>query len=75
MLREKVSKQNALTISEYINSLRREINVSIGYRKANLDTLVALAKFHSNEKDLKGMTREDILLYWIVTESLKHLIR
>lgn len=63
MLREKVSKQNALAISEYINSLRREINLSIGYRKANLDTLVALAKFHSNKKDFKEMTREDLLLY------------
>ncbi len=30
MLRIKVSKQNALTISEYINSLRREINLSMG---------------------------------------------
>jgi hypothetical protein len=39
MLREKVSKQNALAISEYINVLKREINLSIGYRKANLDTL------------------------------------
>lgn len=63
MLREKVSKQNALAISEYINSLRREINLSIGYRKANLDTLVALAKFHSNKKDFKKWVREDILLY------------
>jgi hypothetical protein len=63
MLRERISKENALVISEYINSLRREINVSIGHRKTSIDTLVALAIFHSNEKDFKEMTREDILLY------------
>lgn len=28
MLRERISKKNALVISEYINSLRREINLS-----------------------------------------------
>ena len=62
MLRVKVSKQNVLTISEYISSLRR-INLSIDYRKANIDTLVALAKFQSNKKSFNEMTREDILLY------------
>jgi hypothetical protein len=35
----------------------------MGYRKANIDTLGALAKFHSNKKDFEKMTREDILLY------------
>jgi integrase len=63
MLRERISKENALVISEYINSLRREINVSIGHRKTSIDTLVALTKFHLNKKDFKEMTREDILLY------------
>jgi integrase len=63
MLRDRISKENALIISEYINSLRREINVSIGHRKTSIDTLVALAKFHLNKKNFKEMTREDILLY------------
>jgi integrase/recombinase XerD len=63
MLRERISKENALVISEYINALRREINVSIGHRKSSIDTLVALSKFHANKKDFKGMTREDVLLY------------
>lgn len=36
MLRERISKENALVISEYINALRREINLSIGHRN-NLD--------------------------------------
>lgn len=67
----------------------REINLSIGYRKANLDTLVALAKFHSNKKDFKEMIREELLLYldslgkpeasdplhkWIGTYNLRAII-
>jgi hypothetical protein len=63
MLRERTSKENALVISEYVNSLRREINLSIGHRKSCIDTLVALSKFHSNKKNFKEMNREDVLLY------------
>jgi hypothetical protein len=58
MLRERISKENALVISEYINALRREINVSIGHRKTNIDTLVALSRFHSNKKEFKEMSRD-----------------
>lgn len=63
MLRERISNENALVISEYINSLRREINLSIAHRKSSIDTLIGLSKFHSNKKDFEEMTREDILLY------------
>ena len=70
-LRERISKKNALVISEYINSLRREINLSIGHRKSSIDTLIGLSKFHSNKKDFEEMTREDIL-YPNIDRSLKH---
>ena len=63
MLRERISKENALVISEYINALGREINVSTGHRKTSIDTLVALSKFHSNNRNFKEMNREDVLLY------------
>jgi integrase len=63
ILRARTSKENALIISEYIAAAKRDINLSNGYRKANIEILVELSKFHSNKKNFKEMTREDILLY------------
>ena len=45
ILRQKTSKENALDIVEYINTLKREINISLGYKKINIQTLVDLSKF------------------------------
>ena len=33
ILRQKTSKENALDIAEYINTAKREINISTGYRR------------------------------------------
>ena len=63
ILRERTSKENALIISEYIIAAKRDINLSNGYRKANIQALVELSEFHSNKKNFNKMTREDILLY------------
>jgi integrase len=64
ILRERTSKENALIISEYITAAKRDINLSNGYRKANIQALVELSEFHSNKKkNFNKMTREDILLY------------
>lgn len=60
ILREKTSKENALIITEYLIAVKREINISTGYTKANIETLVCLSKFHSNKKNFKEMTREDV---------------
>jgi integrase/recombinase XerD len=57
------SKENALIIAEYINTARREINISTGHRKSNIHTLYELSKFHLSKKNFKEMTGEDILLY------------
>ena len=62
ILRQTLS-ENALIIAAYINAIKREINISNGYRKSNIHTLAHLSKFHSNRKNFKEMTREDILLY------------
>ena len=63
ILRQKTSKENALDIVEYINTLKREINISLGYKRINIQTLVDLSKFHLNRKNFRIMTKEDILQY------------
>lgn len=63
ILRQKTSKENALDIAEYINTLKREINISLGYKKINIQTLVDLSKFHLNRKNFRVVTKEDILQY------------
>jgi hypothetical protein len=44
ILRQKTSKENTLDIAEYINILKREINISLGYKRINIQTLVDLSK-------------------------------
>jgi integrase len=63
ILRQKTSKENALDIAEYINTLKREINISLGYKKINIQTLVDLSKYHLNRKSFRLMIKEDILQY------------
>jgi integrase len=63
ILRQKTSKENALDTAEYINTLKREINISLGYKRINIQTLVDLSKFHLNRKNFRVMTKEDILQY------------
>jgi hypothetical protein len=43
-------KENAPIIAEYINAIKREIDVSNGYRKSNIHTLAHLSKFTRIEK-------------------------
>ena len=52
-----------LSLAEYITRVKREINISDGYRKSNIHTLTHLSKFYSNRRNFKGMARDDILLY------------
>jgi hypothetical protein len=60
----RISRENGLIIAEYIAAMKREINISPGYKKANIQTLVGLIEFHSNKKkNFNEMTREDILQY------------
>src|SRR5215467_6500762 len=85
-LRIKTSSYNALTISEYVLSLRREINPSQNYTRMQIQALVELSEY-SKQKPFEHMTRDDILSFlykfrktedsdrlhkWIGTYNIKH---
>ena len=87
-LRIKTSNENALTISEYALSLRREINPSQNYTKIQIQALVELSEY-LNQKPFKELTRHNVLSFldkfrktedrdplhkWIGTYNLKHEI-
>jgi integrase/recombinase XerD len=87
-LKIKTSNKNALTISEYVLSLRREINPSQNYTKTQIQALVELSEY-LKQKPFERLTREDILSFldkfrktedkdplhkWIGTYNLKHEI-
>ncbi|MGB6529793.1 MAG: hypothetical protein WBF33_16935, partial [Candidatus Nitrosopolaris sp.] len=87
-LKIKTSNYNALTISEYVLSLRREINPSQNYTKMQIQALVELSEY-LKQKPFEQLTREDVLSFlnkfrktedkdplhkWIGTYNLKHEI-
>ena len=57
--------ENAMTIVNYIQAMRTEINLSDNYRKLNIFLLSDLSKFHNdnNNKPFKQMSRKDLLSY------------
>ena len=59
------NKENALTICDYISTLKSEINPSDGYRKNNILLLCTFSIFFKNakSKQFKDVTREDILSF------------
>ena len=59
----RISNENGLVLAEYLAVMKREINISPGYKRANILTLAGLSMFQSNQKNFKEMTREDILQY------------
>jgi hypothetical protein len=56
-------KDNALTIVNYILSMKNEINLSNGYRKLNIYALYIISQFFKNEKTFKEITRDDVLQF------------
>ena len=56
-------KENAMTIYDYISSLKSEINTSNNYRKDIILLLCTLPVFFNNNKSFKEMTREDLLSF------------
>ena len=48
----KLSKDNALTIVDYIHSMKSEINLSDNYRRLNIYALYRLSRFFNNRKQL-----------------------
>ena len=57
------SKENALTICDYISSLKSEIDPSDHYRKDTIILLCSLSTFFKNTKLFKEITREDLLSF------------
>jgi integrase/recombinase XerD len=57
-----ISKENALTICEYIDVMKTEINLSNNYRKLTIRLLTQLSKFHEN-KAFTSMIRDDIIAF------------
>ena len=61
-LSEKISRENAITILDYIFALRTEANTSTFYKEAVINTLTTLSKFHP-DMAFRDMTREDIITF------------
>jgi integrase len=57
------NKENALTICDYISSIKSEINPSNSYRKHTVILLCTFSIFFKNAKLFKDVTREDILSF------------
>ena len=63
-LLERISRENASTIIEYIEALRVETNLSVVYKQAVIDLLSSLAKRHAKDgKSFKDMIRNDNLAF------------
>jgi integrase/recombinase XerD len=61
--RTRLSKENALTVSNYIIAMKREINPRLSYIDHTIEFLSVLSISVGIEKRFKDMTRDDILLY------------
>jgi integrase len=61
--RNRLSKENALTICDYISVMKREINPRLSYKKNNIQFLSELSRVVGIEKKFIDMTRDDILCY------------
>jgi hypothetical protein len=62
-LYNKISKENALSITDFIVSMKTEINLSNHHIKNSIMALSLLSQFYNNEKSFKEMTRKDVLSY------------
>jgi integrase/recombinase XerD len=56
------SKENTMTICNYILAMKTEINPSRQYRQTTIQILCYISKFH-NQKPFAEITRDDIVLY------------
>jgi hypothetical protein len=61
--RNRLSQENALTVAEYIISMKREVNPRLSYIRYTIQFLSELSKSAGIEKPFKDMAREDILSY------------
>ena len=61
--RNRLSKENALTISEYVVAMKREINPRLNTVRTTIQFLSELSRSVGIAKNLNNMTQEDVLLY------------
>jgi integrase len=61
--RNRLSKENALTVSEYIIAMKREVNPRLSYKKLTMQIMAELSKTVGIGKKYIDMTRDDILCY------------
>jgi integrase/recombinase XerD len=88
-LRDKLSKENALAVADYIIAMKREINAQLNYIKSTIQFLSELSRTIGVEKHFVDMTRDDTLFYldkcrkpenedplhkWISSYNLKRII-
>jgi hypothetical protein len=73
--RNRLSKENALAVSNYIIAMKREVNPRLSYIKYTVQFLSELSKTVDIEKQFKDMTRDDVLLYLDGCRSQKTTIR
>lgn len=63
LLQLQKSKQNVLTIADYLQAMNTEINPSASYRQAQIQTLCYLSSYHNSQILFSEMTRDDIINY------------
>ncbi|MFL6360870.1 MAG: hypothetical protein ACJ72V_16230 [Nitrososphaeraceae archaeon] len=61
--RDRLSKENALTICEYVIAMKREISPRPSYKKYTIEILSELSRAIGTEKKFIDMTRDDVLCY------------
>src|SRR5919198_42486 len=61
--RSRLSRENALTICDYLIAMKREINPRLSYKKNTIQVLSGLSRAVGIEKKFIDMNRDDILLY------------
>ncbi len=61
--RNRLSKENALTICEYLIAMKREINPRLSYKRNTIQFLAELSKTVAISKKFIEMTRENIFCY------------
>jgi len=61
--RNRLSKENALTICDYILAMKREISPRLSYKKNIIQFLSELSKAVGIKRKFIDMTRDDLLCY------------
>jgi integrase/recombinase XerD len=61
--RNKLSKENALTICDYIIAMKREVNPRLSYKRNTIQFVSELSKAVGIEKKFIDMTRDDVVCY------------